>query len=72
MGKGVRKFGDPLQPDDLRLVSTVDGCCRCGQETRVIPRMLQLRQHWVKAKKESVRLEEAGLTKEVMSHVAIA
>lgn len=38
---------------------------RCGQETRVIPRLLQLRTHWLKSEKESVRLEEAGITKEV-------
>lgn len=38
---------------------------RCGQETRVIPRILQLRSHWLKSEKESLRLEEAGITKEV-------
>jgi hypothetical protein len=38
---------------------------RCGQETRVIPRILQMRSHWLKSQKESVRLEEAGLSKEV-------
>lgn len=38
---------------------------RCGQETRVIPRILQMRQHWVKSKKESVRLEEAGVHSDV-------
>lgn len=40
---------------------------RCGQETRVIPRILQLRSHWLKSEKESVRLEEAGITKDVMN-----
>lgn len=40
-------------------------CFSCGQETRVIPRILQLRSHWLKSEKESVRLEEAGITKEV-------
>lgn len=39
----------------------------CGQETRVIPRILQLRSHWLKSEKESVRLEEAGITKEVFT-----
>lgn len=38
---------------------------RCGQETRVIPRLLQIRNHWLKSQKESLRLEEAGLSKEV-------
>lgn len=41
--------------------------CRCGQETRVIPRILQLRSHWLKSDKESLRLQEAGITKEVMN-----
>lgn len=40
---------------------------RCGQETRVIPRILQLRSHWLKSEKESVRLQEAGISKEVMN-----
>ena len=40
---------------------------RCGQETRVIPRILQLRSHWLKSEKESLRLIEAGITKEVMN-----
>lgn len=41
--------------------------CSCGQETRVIPRILQLRSHWLKSEKESLRLQEAGITKEVMN-----
>jgi protein-tyrosine sulfotransferase len=40
---------------------------RCGQETRVIPRILQLRSHWMKSEKESMRLEEAGINKEVLN-----
>lgn len=39
----------------------------CGQETRVIPRILQLRSHWLNSEKESLRLQEAGITKEVMN-----
>ena len=38
---------------------------RCGQETRIIPRILQMRSHWLKSERESVRLEEAGVSKEV-------
>ncbi|CAH0554965.1 unnamed protein product [Brassicogethes aeneus] len=38
----------------------------CGQETRVIPRLLQLRFHWLKSEKESLRLEQAGITKNVL------
>ena len=33
---------------------------RCGEETRVVPRLLQMRSHWMKSQKESLRLEEAG------------
>jgi len=39
---------------------------RCGEETRVVPRILQMRAHWMKSQKESMRLEEAGLTGEVL------
>ena len=33
----------------------------------MIPRILQLRSHWLKSEKESLRLIEAGITKEVMN-----
>lgn len=38
---------------------------RCGEETRVLPRLLQMRGQWVKSQKEKMRLEEAGVTMEV-------
>lgn len=38
---------------------------RCGEETRVLPRLLQMRSQWVKSQKEKMRLEEAGVTAEV-------
>nr|XP_027227381.1 protein-tyrosine sulfotransferase-like [Penaeus vannamei] len=38
---------------------------RCGEETRVVPRILQMRQQWKRSPKESMRLEEAGVTDEV-------
>ena len=38
---------------------------RCGEETRVVPRILQMRQQWKKSAKESMRLQEAGVTDEV-------
>lgn len=40
---------------------------RCGEETRVVPRLLQMRSHWKKSQKESMRLEEAGLTDDVLA-----
>lgn len=39
---------------------------RCGEETRVVPRILQMRAHWMKSQKESMRLEEAGLSGDVL------
>lgn len=38
---------------------------RCGEETRVVPRILQMRQQWKRSAKESMRLLEAGVTDEV-------
>lgn len=38
---------------------------RCGEETRVLPRLLQMRSQWVRSQKEKIRLEEAGVTMEV-------
>ncbi|KAB7498257.1 Protein-tyrosine sulfotransferase [Armadillidium nasatum] len=40
---------------------------RCGEETRVVPRILQMRQQWKRSAKESMRLEEAGVTDEVLN-----
>ncbi|CAH1133404.1 unnamed protein product [Ceutorhynchus assimilis] len=40
---------------------------RCGQETRVIPRLLQMRANWMKSEKESKRLIEAGVGGEVLN-----
>ncbi|XP_066956937.1 protein-tyrosine sulfotransferase 1 isoform X3 [Macrobrachium rosenbergii] len=39
---------------------------RCGEETRVVPRILQMRQQWKRSAKESMRLQEAGVTDEVL------
>ena len=45
---------------------------RCGEETRVIPRVLSMYSHWKKSSKESLRLEEAGLNDEVRRRAAAA
>lgn len=45
---------------------------RCGQETRVIPRLLQLRFHWLKSEKESMRLDQAGITSDVLNSAIAA
>ncbi|CAN7944210.1 unnamed protein product [Ixodes pacificus] len=39
---------------------------RCGEETRVIPRLLSLKQQWVKNPTEMHRLLEGGITDEVL------
>lgn len=54
-------------PIVIVIVVVVSHPFSCGQETRVIPRILQLRSHWLKSEKESLRLQEAGITKEVMN-----
>ncbi|KAL9878846.1 tyrosylprotein sulfotransferase isoform 1-T3 [Glossina fuscipes fuscipes] len=60
---GVPRSGTTL----MRAMLDAHPDVRCGQETRVIPRLLQLRAHWLKSEKESLRLEEAGITKEVLN-----
>ncbi|KAH8387546.1 hypothetical protein KR093_007686, partial [Drosophila rubida] len=60
---GVPRSGTTL----MRAMLDAHPDVRCGQETRVIPRILQLRSHWLKSAKESLRLQEAGITKEVMN-----
>lgn len=39
---------------------------RCGEETRVIPRVLGMRSQWEKSPVEKRRLDEAGVTREVI------
>lgn len=38
---------------------------RCGPDTRVIPRMLQMYHHWLTDDKEHTRLLEAGVDSQV-------
>lgn len=45
---------------------------RCGEETRVIPRLLGLKRQWQHSEKESKRLVEAGLGDEVLSSAIAA
>uniref|UniRef100_A0A0B7ADI3 Protein-tyrosine sulfotransferase n=1 Tax=Arion vulgaris TaxID=1028688 RepID=A0A0B7ADI3_9EUPU len=39
---------------------------RCGEETRVIPRILGMRLQWEKSAQEKKRLDEAGVTSDVL------
>lgn len=65
---GVPRSGTTL----MRAMLDAHPDVRCGQETRVIPRILQMRSHWLKSERESVRLEEAGISKEVMDSAIAA
>lgn len=59
---GVPRSGTTL----MRAMLDAHPDVRCGEETRVVPRILQMRSHWMKSQKESLRLEEAGLTGDVL------
>ena len=45
---------------------------RCGEETRVIPRILGMRSNWDKSATEKHRLIEAGITDEVIDSAVTA
>ena len=59
---GVPRSGTTL----MRAMLDAHPELRCGQETIVVPRILQMRSKWMKSQKESIRLEEAGLTGNVL------
>lgn len=59
---GMPRSGTTL----LRVLLDAHPDIRCGEETRVIPRLLGFRQSWLKAPFESRRLQEAGITAEVL------
>ncbi|XP_045514303.1 protein-tyrosine sulfotransferase [Pieris brassicae] len=65
---GVPRSGTTL----MRAMLDAHPDVRCGQETRVVPRILQMRQHWVKSQRESVRLEQAGVSKAVLDNAIAA
>lgn len=59
---GMPRSGTTL----LRVLLDAHPEIRCGEETRLVPRILSLKQSWVKAPIEVKRLEEAGITGEVL------
>ncbi|KAG6457249.1 protein-tyrosine sulfotransferase [Manduca sexta] len=65
---GVPRSGTTL----MRAMLDAHGDVRCGQETRVVPRILQMRQHWARSQKESVRLEQAGVSRAVLDNAIAA
>lgn len=61
---GMPRSGTTL----LRVMLDSHPDIRCGGETRVIPRLLNLRNSWLKAPFESERLLEAGITPQVLDN----
>ena len=59
---GMPRSGTTL----LRVMLDSHPDVRCGGETRVIPRLLNLRNSWLKAPFESQRLLEAGISADVL------
>ena len=57
---GVPRSGTTL----LRVMLDAHPEVRCGEETRVIPRIISMRSKWMKSEKEHRRLKEAGLSDE--------
>uniref|UniRef100_A0A8R1TZZ5 Protein-tyrosine sulfotransferase n=1 Tax=Onchocerca volvulus TaxID=6282 RepID=A0A8R1TZZ5_ONCVO len=60
---GVPRSGTTL----IRAMLDAHPSVRCGEETRVIPRILGLRTQWKKNQKEWNRLKEAGVTDKVIN-----
>lgn len=60
---GVPRSGTTL----MRAMLDAHPLVRCGEETRVIPRILGLRAQWKRSEKEWRRLHEAGVTNEVLN-----
>ncbi|KAG8596874.1 hypothetical protein GDO81_002078 [Engystomops pustulosus] len=59
---GVPRSGTTL----MRAMLDAHPEVRCGEETRIIPRILAMRQAWSKSGSEKLRLDEAGVTDGVM------
>ncbi|XP_062360405.1 protein-tyrosine sulfotransferase 2 [Cinclus cinclus] len=59
---GVPRSGTTL----MRAMLDAHPEVRCGEETRIIPRVLAMRQAWSKSSREKMRLDEAGVTDQVL------
>uniref|UniRef100_A0A4W4EIV3 Protein-tyrosine sulfotransferase n=1 Tax=Electrophorus electricus TaxID=8005 RepID=A0A4W4EIV3_ELEEL len=59
---GVPRSGTTL----MRVMLDAHPEVRCGEETRVIPRLLAMQATWKRSARERVRLDEAGVTEEVL------
>ena len=65
---GVPRSGTTL----MRVMLDAHPDIRCGEETRVIPRLLGMRSQWSRSPRESKRLQEAGVSDEVMDSALAA
>ena len=60
---GVPRSGTTL----MRVMLGTHPSVRCGTETRLIPRMLQMHANWISSNAESTRLREAGINDRVLN-----
>ncbi|KAL2099858.1 hypothetical protein ACEWY4_004252 [Coilia grayii] len=65
---GVPRSGTTL----MRAMLDAHPDIRCGEETRIIPRLLGLRQSWTGDWAERRRLEEAGVTQQLLDSAVTA
>ena len=61
---GVPRSGTTL----MRVMLDTHPAVRCGTETRIIPRILQMRHGWYNSETERRRLLEAGIGEQVYMH----
>jgi len=59
---GVPRSGTTL----MRAMLDAHPGIRCGEETRIIPRLIYMRNQWTNSKKENERLKNAGMTDEII------
>jgi protein-tyrosine sulfotransferase len=65
---GVPRSGTTL----MRAMLDAHPEVRCGEETRIIPRLLGMRSQWARSQRESTRLQEAGISDEVIDSALAA
>lgn len=65
---GMPRSGTTL----MRAMLDAHPAVRCGEETRIVPRMLAMHSRWKKSEKESVRLKEAGVSDQVLDSAVAA
>ena len=59
---GVPRSGTTL----MRAMLDAHPDIRCGEETRIIPRLIYMRNQWINSKKEAERLKNAGMSDDII------